>query len=43
VELTTTFTGIEPRFSIVLGAGFGWLAAAWRDLPPRNRLSAAAP
>lgn len=33
VELTTTFTAVEPRFSIVLGAGFGWLAAAWRDLP----------
>jgi hypothetical protein len=33
VELTTTFTGVEPRFSIVLGAGLGWLAAAWRDIP----------
>jgi O-antigen ligase len=42
VELTATFTGIEPRFSIVLGAGFGWLAAAWRDLPPK-RLSPSAP
>jgi hypothetical protein len=42
IELTTTFTGIEPRFSIVLGAGFGWLAAAWRDLPS-DRLSAGAP
>lgn len=36
VELTTTFTGIEPRFSIVLGAGLGWLAAAWRDLPSKD-------
>jgi hypothetical protein len=36
VELTTTFTAVEPRFSIVLGAGFGWLAAAWRDLPPQR-------
>lgn len=41
VELTTTFTAIEPRFSIVLGAGFGWLAAAWRDLPPRRTLQRA--
>lgn len=37
VELTTTFTGVEPRFSIVLGAGLGWLAAAWRDLPAKER------
>lgn len=36
VELTTTFTAVEPRFSIVLGAGFGWLAAAWRDLPSKD-------
>lgn len=36
VELTTTFTGVEPRFSIVLGAGLGWLAAAWRDLPSKD-------
>jgi len=34
VELTAAFTGIEARFSLVLAAGFGWLAAAWRDLPP---------
>jgi hypothetical protein len=34
VELTATFTGVEPRLSLILGAGFGWLAAAWRDLPP---------
>jgi hypothetical protein len=33
VELTATFTGIEPRLSLILGAGLGWLAAAWRDLP----------
>lgn len=33
IELTTTFTGIEPRFSVILAAGLGWLAAAWRDLP----------
>jgi hypothetical protein len=37
VELTTTFTAIEPRFSLILGALFGWLAAAWRDIPPRTR------
>lgn len=36
VELTTTFTGVEPRFSIVVGAGLGWLAAAWRDLPTKD-------
>src|SRR5262249_32071947 len=33
VELTTTFTGVEPRFSILVGAVAGWLAAAWRDIP----------
>lgn len=36
VELTATFTGIEPRFSLVLGGLLGWLAAAWRDLPRRE-------
>lgn len=41
VELTTTFTGVEPRFSMILGAGLGWLAAAWRDLPPRRALQRA--
>jgi hypothetical protein len=43
VELTTTFTGIEPRFSIVVGGLFGWLAAAWRDIPRRERLPAGTP
>jgi O-antigen ligase len=33
VELTATFTSIEPRTSILLGAIVGWLVAAWRDLP----------
>lgn len=33
VELTATFTGIEPRISLILGAALGWLAAAWRELP----------
>ena len=33
VELTATFTGIEPRVSLLVGAALGWLAAAWRDLP----------
>ncbi len=33
VELTATFTSIEPRTSILLGAIIGWLVAAWRDLP----------
>jgi O-antigen ligase len=33
VELTATFTAIEVRTSILLGAILGWLAAAWRDLP----------
>jgi O-antigen ligase len=36
VELTATFTGIEPRVSLVLGAALGWLAAAWRDLPAKD-------
>jgi hypothetical protein len=31
VELTTTFTGVEPRFSIFVGALVGWLVAAWQD------------
>jgi len=38
VELTTAFTSIEPRFSLMLGAGFGWLAAAWRDIPSKDEL-----
>ncbi len=33
VELTATFTSIEPRTSILLGGILGWMAAAWRDLP----------
>jgi O-antigen ligase len=37
VELTTTFTGIEPRFSIMVGALVGWLCAAWRDIPSSKR------
>jgi hypothetical protein len=38
VELTTTFTGVEPRFSIFIGAVVGWLVAAWRDaVPVRDR------
>jgi hypothetical protein len=37
VELTATFTGIEPAVSLVLGAALGWLAAAWRDLPPKGK------
>jgi O-Antigen ligase len=42
VELTATFSGVEPRFSVVIGALLGWLAAAWHDLPkeedaPRSR------
>jgi O-Antigen ligase len=36
VELTATFTGIEPRVSLILGAALGWLAAAWRDLPAKD-------
>lgn len=36
VELTATFTGVEPRLSLFLGALFGWLAAAWLDLPARR-------
>jgi O-antigen ligase len=36
IELTATFTGVEPRLSLFLGALFGWLAAAWQDLPARR-------
>jgi O-antigen ligase len=37
VELTATFTGVEPRTSLIFGGALGWLAAAWRDLPPERR------
>lgn len=40
VELTATFTGVEGRSTILMGALLGWLAAAWQDLPTRR---AAAP
>jgi O-antigen ligase len=33
VELTASFTGIEPRISLILGAALGWLAAAWHLIP----------
>lgn len=36
VELTTSFAGIEPRLTILLGSMLGWLAAAWQDLPARR-------
>ncbi len=36
VELTATFTGVEERSTILLGALLGWLAAAWQDLPTRR-------
>jgi O-antigen ligase len=37
VELTTTFTAVDPRYSLVVGAIAGWLAAAWRTLPSAER------
>jgi O-antigen ligase len=37
VELTATFTGVEQRSSLVIGALLGWLAAAWADLPEPQR------
>lgn len=37
VELTATFTGVEPQVSLIVGGGLGWLAAAWRDLPGERR------
>jgi O-antigen ligase len=40
VELTATFTAVEPRVSLIVGAGLGWLAAAWRDLPERGHETA---
>jgi hypothetical protein len=36
VELTATFTGVEPRASLLIGGLLGWLAAAWADLPERE-------
>ncbi len=32
VELTATFTGVEPRSSLIIGGLLGWLAAAWADI-----------
>ena len=43
VELTATFTGVDPRISIVLGAALGWLSVAWRQLPERDRREAPRP
>jgi O-antigen ligase len=43
VELTATFTGIEPRVSLIVGAALGWLAAAWHDLPAKDEAKQAAP
>jgi O-antigen ligase len=43
VELTATFTGVDPRVSIVLGAALGWLSVAWRQLPERERREAPRP
>ncbi len=43
VELTATFTGIEPRVSLILGAALGWLAAAWGDLPAKDEAKQASP
>jgi O-antigen ligase len=33
VELTATFSGLEDRLTVLLGAMLGWLAAAYQDLP----------
>jgi O-antigen ligase len=41
VELTATFVGVEPRVSLFVGAGLGWLAAAWRDIPREPESQAA--
>lgn len=43
VELTATFTAIEVRTSILLGAILGWLVAAWRDLPDPEEEADAGP
>lgn len=37
VELTATFTAVEPRLTLIVGAALGWLAAAWLDLPGKRR------
>lgn len=37
IELTTTFTAVDPRYSLMIGAIAGWLAAAWRTLPSAER------
>jgi hypothetical protein len=33
VELTASFTGVEPRLTTAFGALLGWVAAAWHRLP----------
>jgi O-antigen ligase len=42
VELTASFTGVEPRLSIVFGALLGLIAAAWRQLPQERSARATA-
>ncbi|MCW2982127.1 MAG: hypothetical protein JWO14_3854 [Solirubrobacterales bacterium] len=43
VELTATFTGVDPRVSIILGAALGWLSVAWKQLPERHQRDAPSP
>jgi O-Antigen ligase len=43
VELTATFTGVEQRSSLVVGAVLGWLVAAWADLPENTPAATAGP
>lgn len=31
VELTASFTGVSPRFTVLFGIVIGWLAVAWRE------------
>ena len=33
VELTASFTGVEPRLTTGFGAVLGWVAACWHSLP----------
>jgi O-antigen ligase len=39
VELTATFSGLEDRLTVLLGAMLGWLAAAYQDLPGQRALT----
>jgi hypothetical protein len=42
VELTASFTGVEPRLTTAVGGLLGFIAAAWRGLPQHRKARATA-